>query len=386
MQLVSLFRHFILLGTVSFGGYMALVAMLRDYFVVQKKILEDDDVAEAVTLASILPGPLAVMVVAYLGNKLRGLPGALVSVIGVLVPSFLLVLGLSILYFNYNEAFPFNSVMLGVLPVVGGIIISVGITMVRMGCRQVIHYLVFILVLGLMILFPFKITIIILLVGSFVIGGLIKNHSRNNPITKVADYSYREFYLVPVLVLIFCFIFYYFSSCIYVQLVSVFSSVSLTLFGGGYVVIPVLQSILVDELRWVTTEEFIYGIAVGQITPGPILISSVFFGFKVAGYSGAILATLGIFMPSIILILTLSKLYSTISNNTFISGAMELVKPAVAGLVLFSGFDMVLRAGLDENIYFVLMLSAFSFILNFWIKFKPVFLIIIGGFLGFLIF
>jgi chromate transporter len=366
---------------------MALVAMLRDSFVVQKKLLRDEDVTEAVTLASVLPGPLAVMVVAYIGNKLRGLSGALVAIVGVLLPSFILVFGLSILYFQYHEEIPFPAILKGVLPVVAGIIISVGITMARAGCKQLVHYLAFMLSIIFMILFPSKITIVILLLSAFVFGGLINREAQHrSEKIKWPGFNYSIYWVALVLIVLYILLLIFLPANIYTQLVSIFSSVSLTLFGGGYVVIPLLQSILVDELRWVTSEEFIYGISIGQITPGPILISSVFFGYKVAGVGGALLSTLGIFGPPVILILMLARVYDAIRNNVFIIGAMQFLKPIVAGVILFSGFDMVIRAGSDVNIYFVLTLCIGSVILNFWLKFKPVLLVILGGVLGFLIF
>ena len=92
-----------------------------------------------------------------------------------------------------------------------------------------------------------------------------------------------------------------------IQIVSTFSGISLTLFGGGYVVIPALHELFVDNLNWLTSAEFADGIAIGQITPGPIFITATFIGYKVAGITGALLATLAMFTPPAVLTVLLSR-------------------------------------------------------------------------------
>jgi chromate transporter len=139
-QLYYLFKTFLLIGATSFGGYMALVAMMRNKMVVKDQSIDDDLIAEGISLATMLPGPVAVNVVAYTGYHKAGVSGALVSIIAVLAPSYLLVLLLTWVYTRAGENIPIESILLGVFPVVAGIILSTGISMGSKICRRWLQY------------------------------------------------------------------------------------------------------------------------------------------------------------------------------------------------------------------------------------------------------
>jgi chromate transporter len=119
-------------------------------------------------------------------------------------------------------------------------------------------------------------------------------------------------------------------------LASVFSGMSLTLFGGGYVIIPIMQQALVSDLSWVTLQEFNAAIGISQVTPGPILSSVTFIGYKMAGFSGAIIATVSIFLPSAMLMLFLTHVHEKIKHLKSIGAIMMGIRAVVIGLI-FSG-------------------------------------------------
>src|SRR5689334_7341606 len=134
----SLFKTFLIIGSTSFGGYMALVAMIRKSLV-ENNTISDETLSEGIALSSFLPGPVAVNVVAYVGYKLSGILGALLSIIAVLIPSFILVCLCSILYFEYGEVYSIDRILIGIIPAVIGIIGSVGVSMFRKVCVQIVH-------------------------------------------------------------------------------------------------------------------------------------------------------------------------------------------------------------------------------------------------------
>jgi chromate transporter len=170
------------------------------------------------------------------------------------------------------------------------------------------------------------------------------------------------------------------------KIVEYFTSVSLTLFGGGYVMIPVLKNMLVDQLGWFNNEEFVYGISIGQVTPGPILISSVFFGYKVGGVVGSIAAMVAIFFPSALLMIILSSIYRAFKNNGYIQSALQGVKPAVVGMILYAAISIFIEHTHNANLLISLSLALISFALVFRFNVTNALVILAGGVLGVLLY
>ena len=124
------------------------------------------------------------------------------------------------------------------------------------------------------------------------------------------------------------------------KLFLVFASMSVMLFGGGYVFIPLIQEIVVDGHGWVTTQEFIDAIAMGQITPGPILVSAAFIGLKVAGFTGAVVATVGIYLPPALLMVASTRALEFIKKSQAIRAALRGIRPAVVGMIAAAAFTV----------------------------------------------
>jgi chromate transporter len=120
---------------------------------------------------------------------------------------------------------------------------------------------------------------------------------------------------------------------ILMKLGAVFAGMSVMLFGGGYVFIPMIQEIVVTNQKWVTSQEFVDGIALGQITPGPILVSAAFIGLKVAGLAGATVATAAIFAPPAVLMVVASNAFERLQRSRAIQAALRGVRPAVIGMI-----------------------------------------------------
>ena len=129
-----------------------------------------------------------------------------------------------------------------------------------------------------------------------------------------------------------------------VKLAITFGGMSLLLFGGGYVFIPLIQRIVVDQYAWVTRQEFIDAIALGQVTPGPILISAAFIGYKVAGLAGAAVATASIFAPPALLMLLGTRFLDRIKRSDGITAALRGIRPAVIGMIAAAGVTVARTA------------------------------------------
>lgn len=146
-------------------------------------------------------------------------------------------------------------------------------------------------------------------------------------------------------------------------------------FGGGYAIIPILKGELVDKLRWVSAKDFGTAIAVGQLTPGPLSILVAFLGWKIAGLSGAAVATLGLFLPMFLAVLLLCRFYNKLRNNPRVQGIMHLIYPTIGALLLSVSIDFAkeLRAGTWENA----LVGVASFVLMSFTSLSPAWLL--GG-------
>lgn len=155
------------------------------------------------------------------------------------------------------------------------------------------------------------------------------------------------------------------------------------LFGGGYVFIPMIQEIVVNNYHWVTQTQFSNAIAMGQITPGPILISAAFIGYVVKGFLGAIVATVGIFFPPALLMVTLSDVLETIKSSVTIQAALKGIRPAVIGMIFFAAI-VVAQTAQIHWLSLAIFIGAIVAILRF--KIDVVLIIPVAGLFGLLLY
>ncbi|NUN05313.1 MAG: chromate transporter [Bdellovibrio sp.] len=152
-----------------------------------------------------------------------------------------------------------------------------------------------------------------------------------------------------------------------------FGTMSLTLFGGGYVFVPAMENVVVHELHWMTTREFTEGIALGHVTPGPIMVSSVFVGWKVAGLKGAIAAIVMLFGPPAVLMYVAHHFLERIKSNAVAEAMFKGVRPAVIGMIAVSVW--VVFSSAPVSVVSLLIFAA-TFGLTVWKNPEPVLLII----------
>lgn len=166
-----------------------------------------------------------------------------------------------------------------------------------------------------------------------------------------------------------------------VNLAWVFLKIGLIFFGGGYVLIPLLHRIMVDQYGWLTIREFMDGLALSQLTPGPIAILATFTGFRAGGFWGGLIATVFIFLPCTALMLSISSHYEKFRRMELFRGTLDGVLPAVVGLVAAAAWN--LGAGSLVNARDFLLLGTGFLILNFT-RISPMFVIVGAGAVGFI--
>jgi len=383
---IRLFFIFLKTGTISFGGYMMLIAMIKYEFVERTRILKNSKILDAITMASFLPGPMAINVASYVGFLLKGWKGAVISFLAVLLPSFLIMLLFSHLYLNSQNIPGFTSFFIGVMPVVSAVIFTVAYDIFKETKNKIFSFTL--VVLSFMIAYSVKGYISIIL--PLLICGLLNIFYNKKKIKFGVSFgnSSKNFIKIKGILiasLIMATLYVFLNNATIdtktFNLARIFSNISLTLFGGGYVFIPYLDKIIVEQLGWLTQREFIDSIAMGQITPGPILITATFIGYKINGIVGAFIATISIFLPSSVIIIFFSRVYYFFKKNAFFKIVIKGFKIGIIGLICYAGYIIMFREEIFNS--FNILIFIISFLILSKKIIHPLFLILTFGVLGY---
>ena len=397
ISLLNLFLSFLKIGATSWGGFMALISVVQKELVEKKEVIEEKIIFDGISLASILPGPMAFNVVVYLGYYLKGIKGAIVSMLGILLPSFIFMLVLSYAYLKYGELPALENFFKGVLPAVVAIVIAVALTMAQKNITDYKQIAICFLVIGIVVLIQSIFVTIALIIGSALLG-FILYHNTTTINLEENKTPIRPKNIKPLIYTLICvaaivgfvwFLPYFLPAkaagivAVQKELLFTLSTISVTLFGGGFVIIPVMKESIVSNLHWLTQQEFVDAIAMGQLTPGPIFISATFIGYKVGGFIGAITATLAIFIPSGLIMIVISEFFDQIKNSKFIKAAFKGLRPAIIGMILSAGFSIgtgIPFSWFSLGVFVTVLIASFKYHVN------VAFLIPISGLAGLLFF
>lgn len=396
-SLLSLFWTFLKIGSTAFGGFMALISVVQNYLVDREKLLSDEDMLDGISLATVLPGPVAVNVVAYAGYKIRGISGAVVCATAVILPSFFLILFLSYAYFTWGDIPAVNNIFQGFLPAVAAIIAA---TAINMGKKALSGYTEVLIAVSALIIITFiggfySTLFVIFSAGS--LGWVLfrKNFTDDVAETKKVSLVKSKHNLKYLMVLavgsILAILLLLLNTQSYLntqtllagKLLVTFSGMSVLLFGGGFVFIPLMQESIVEGYHWVTHKEFVDAIAMGQITPGPILISATFIGYKVAGVLGATLATIGIFAPPAVIMLICTHYLQALKTSFNIKAILKGVRCGVIGMIAAASYVVAMSAEINLITIAIFIFSMFALLK---LKLEVIWIIPVSGVVGLLAF
>jgi chromate transporter len=436
----ALARTFLWLGATGFGGGVAVIAQVRRVIVRERRWLSEEEFLDAVSLAQSLPGANAANAITYVGLKLAGIRGAIVSVASFILPSFLFMIALTIAH-NYLHHLPdAQRVFQGFNAAVVGLIAATIARLGKTAVQQQWHLELGVAVAFMLIFTQTTVVEVVLIAG--MIGVFIhtfktrarhrvrqrlrkerqvstrsraaEQHARQsaadmmeNP-DELASYkvevslpenspsenddrndersgkhrtgraSGKLLSVAPVLLLLFL-TWPVLSKMITVwQLMTIFLRVGTVTFGGGFVMIPQIETDIVDTNRWMDRQTFADGMAFGQITPGPVLITATFIGFKVAGATGAVAATVAAFLPSFIMTVIAGTSINRFRTNFFFQAFLAGVAPAVVGMLAAAGVTLA-KNGLNTSLSYGVATLAFLLMLR--AKLNPVVIIFICGLL-----
>ncbi|MCL4507518.1 MAG: chromate efflux transporter [Chloroflexi bacterium] len=332
--LLTILLAYLTAGFTAFG--IAIIPKLKA-LAVDRGWLTVDEVDEGFALVQLYPGPMMVDFSAYVGYKLRGVPGAILATLGFVLPSFVLMLILSFVYFNTGNVPWVKPMFAGLESIVVGIIAHLALDFGERVLKGRLHALIALAAFGALL---FKANPVLIVGISLALGALLLTpNAAPLPAAHMAAPAERaplrrwlSIGLVTVAVI---------AAAVYAaallsdvgRMGLSFFKIGTVAFGNGITIMPLVQADVVDTYHWLTPAQFADGIALGQITPGPVLITAAFVGFKLGGIPGAALATFAMFAPSFAMTLIFTEVFTRLRSLRLIRGALAGVLASFVGLL-----------------------------------------------------
>ncbi len=332
----GLFLSFLRLGLTAFGG-PAMVAYIRDMAVKRRRWLDADSFQEGVALVQAVPGATAMQMAAYVGLRSRGITGGLVSYVAFGLPAFVLILILSVLYTSALDVPRVLSLFTGlqvlVVAIVANATWSFGRELVR-GLRVALIALAAAALLGLGIS-PF-----IVIAGAAAAGIILFHGSRPAGNVSAKKEKQRLRLNIPGLAILLallavCLALLFFLNLDRFHLAILMLRIDIFAFGGGFASLPLMLYEIVDVRGWMDSQTFMNGIALGQVTPGPIVMTATFVGYLVYGLSGAVIAAAAIFTPSFLVLVVVMPFFDRIKTSPLFARATAGILASFVGLLTY---------------------------------------------------
>jgi chromate transporter len=335
-SLGQLVRYFLYLGTLGFGGPVALVGFMHRDLVERRQWVDEDEYRLGVALAQIMPGPLAAQLAIALGYFQRGVLGATAVGLAFVVPSFIMVIAISLAYRRFGGLWWMQALFYGIGAAVIAIIAIAAYKLARStNKRDPLLWGIF----GALAIVTFVAEAE--LAEFFVIAGIVTLFARARP--NRAQALIAGFGGAAVVAAIW-FIERWFVTLkvggdqILLQILVFFTKAGAFVFGSGLAIVPFLHQGVVQQFGWLNEQQFIDAVAVAMITPGPVVITVVFIGFLAAGFLGAVAAAIGIFLPVYLFTIIPAPWFARNRDNAllkaFVLGATAAATGAIAGAVI----------------------------------------------------
>ena len=343
----EIFKVFLKLGILGFGGPAAHIAMMREEVVVKRHWLTEKEFLDLIGASHLIPGPNSTELAIHVGYKMGGYRGLLTAGLSFILPAFISVLVLAVMYEKYGTLPEADLVLSGIRPVVTAIVILALLNFRKNAIPGIFQFFLAIIALGL----SFYVNEIFVIIFTGVISYLAGTG--------------KKFSVMP-------------------ELFFVFMKIGSVLFGSGYVLLAFLESEFIDQRGWITKAQLIDAVSVGQFTPGPVFTTATFIGYLIEGYGGAVLATIGIFLPSFIFVALSAPFLSKLRDSKPLSLFLDGVIAGSFALMAWVTFVLGKAAIVDWQ---TATLSFMSFLILWrFPKFNSAWLIILGGLMGYIFF
>ncbi|MFO1110750.1 MAG: chromate efflux transporter [Bradyrhizobium sp.] len=326
-RMAELARYFLRLGFLGFGGPIALVGQMERELVNDRKWLSKDEMRESIAICQSLPGPLAIQVGIYVGWLRGGFWGAWLGGWCFILPNFVIVAALGALYVHLGDLQPVTAIFYGVSPAVIALILHSCYRLAKLGMEDWLQWAIAAVCMTVTIVVQAEVAL--LFIGAGIVGIVYYGNFANRPpvALSIAVIPAATPGIAPVAT----------SSTLGKLLLFFLKAGSLT-FGSGLVIVPFLEQGLVQQYGWLNEREFLVAVAIGMISPGPVVITATFVGYLVAGFWGSLVSTVGIFLPSFLFVLIVAPLLVRHRTNANVQGFVKGAYGAAIGTILGACF------------------------------------------------
>jgi chromate transporter len=370
-RLKELALVFIKLGTIAFGGPAAHIAMMDDEVVKRRQWLSREKLLDLLGVTNLIPGPNSTELAIHIGYERAGLWGLLTAGSCFILPAMLMVWALAAVYVQYQTVPALGWLLYGIKPVIIAIVVQALWKLGKSAAKDKPTTIAGVVVAILFFLNVNEILLLLLAGLGVMLFKWQRSHGSGTtafwlPVPGVvaqASSSLSTAAEVTTWINVFLF----------------FLKVGSVLYGSGYVLLAFLQQDLVERSQWLTSQQLLDAVAIGQFTPGPVFTTATFIGYLLAGNCGAIAGTIGIFLPAFVLVAVVNPWVPRLRRSAWAAGFLDGVNAASLGLMAVVAWQLGQTALVD---WLTVVLAVLSAVVVFRFQLNSVWLVIAGGLVG----
>ena len=326
-RIAEVVLYFLRLGLLGFGGPVALVGQMERELAADRDWLTKEQMREAVAICQSLPGPLAIQVGIYISYLRAGFWGAWAGGWAFILPNFVIVAGLGALYVYLGDLRPVTAIFYGVSPAVIALILHSCWRLAKLGMEDWLQWAIAAVCFVVTVALQAEVALLFIgagLIGVVYYGNVIGLRQRQTTLTVAAPLAAA--FSAPIAPVA--------TASTLGKLALFFLKAGSLTFGSGLVIVPFLEQGLVRQYGWLDQRQFLIAVAIGMISPGPVVITATFVGYLVAGFWGSLISTVGIFLPSFILVLAAAPVLARHRANANVQGFVKGAYAAAIGTIL----------------------------------------------------
>lgn len=324
VRIRDLVLYYLRLGTLGFGGPVALCGQMEKELVQERKWLTKEEMREGIAVCQSMPGPLAIQVGIYISYLRGGFWGAWAGGWAFILPNFVIVATLGALYTYFGGLSPVTAIFYGVAPAVIALILSSCYSLAKLGMEDWLQWIIAAVCFVVTVVMQAEVALL------FIVSGIAGIAYYGSLLRGKAVPSVPLLAAVPVAAATANGA----AGSILSKLLLFFLKAGSLTFGSGLVIVPFLEKGLVQQTGWLDERQFLIAVAMGMISPGPVVITATFVGYLVAGFWGSLVSTVGIFLPSFLFVLLVAPILIRNRANLNVKGFVKGAYAAAIGTIL----------------------------------------------------
>lgn len=369
-SLKGLILYFLKLGTIGFGGPIPLAGYMERDLVEARGWVTRDEFVRGLAFSKMTPGPFATQLGLYIAYIRSGILGTTLVAFAFLAPSFLMVIGLAMIYLEYGALHWMQAVFAGVSAAVLGIMSRSGYKLTKTAIgKDVILWTLYVIAAIVAVLLENEPLWLLLAAGVTYMIYTVRPKAKNISAKLLSINPALYLLVIPVAVVAPSFF----------ELFAYFFQAGFSVFGSGMAIVPFLYGGVVTQNHWLTQRQFLDAVAVSMITPGPLVITTAFIGYLISRLSGAFAAAVGVFLPVYLFVIVLTPLYEKLAKSTAFQAFIKGVTAAATGAIVAAIINLARHSTMGPiEIGFALAALALTFLL----KIPEPLIILSAGILG----